>query len=120
MSAVDELLAACAPAERALLEHVRDVVHDEVPGLVEVTSYRLPAFALGEGSSKLVVGGLAAGRRFLSWYPFSGQTIPTLADELAGFETTKGSVHFTVAHPLGDDLLRRLLQVRLAEVRAGH
>lgn len=116
MTAVDDHLATCRPADREALEHVRALVHVELPGVVEVLSYRLPAFALAEGSAKIVVGGFSAGSRFLSWHPFSGGPIAALAAELPGFETTKGSVHCTPDHMLPDELVRRLLRTRLAEI----
>ena len=116
MTAVDDHLANCAPDDRAALVHLRALVHELVPDVVEVLSYRLPAFALAEGSSKMIFGGFSAGTRFLSWYPFSGKTITTLADELAGFETTKGSIHFTPARTLSADLVRLLVHTRIDEI----
>lgn len=119
MSAVDDLLATCSEPDREALAHLRGLVHVLVPGVREVTSYNLPAFQVPQAtSSKGIVAGFAAGRRFLSWYPFSGQVITTLADELAGFETTKGSVHFTARHMLPDDLVALLVTTRLAEITA--
>ena len=43
-------------------------------------------------------------------------TAETLADELAGFETTKGSIHFTPARMLSDDLVRLLVHTRIVEI----
>lgn len=92
-----------------------DIARDLVPGLAQTTSYRLPALTVGP-TSKHVVCGFAAGKCLLSWYPFSSATITTLADELADFETTKESVHFSAGKPLPDALVRQLVIARLAEI----
>lgn len=89
---VDDFLANCTPADRKVLQAMVDIARDLVPDLAQTTSYRLPALTVGP-TSKHVVCGFTAGKRFLSWYPFSSATISTLADELSAFETTKGSVH---------------------------
>ncbi|MGO4957352.1 iron chaperone [Luteococcus sp. Sow4_B9] len=117
MTVVDDYLAGCREEDRDCLEQMRRVVHDCCPGLDEVTSYRLPAFRLhGYTTSKGIVGGFAAGRSFLSWYPFCGRTLVTLADELSGFEQTSGSVHFSALRPLPEELVVRLVHTRLAEI----
>lgn len=37
------------------------------------------------------------------------------AEELAGYRTAKGTVHFTPDTPIPDDLVRRLVRARVAE-----
>lgn len=119
MSAVDDHLATCRPAERALLEHYRELARGRLEAkgceVREVVSYRMPALAVGDGA-KQVVCSFLQNARFCSWYPFSGSIITALADDLAGFETTKGSIHFSVDHPLPDDLVIKLVDTRLAEI----
>lgn len=41
-----------------------------------------------------------------------------LATQLSGLETTSGSVHYSVDHPVLDDLLRRIVELRRAEIDA--
>lgn len=119
MSVVDDFLGGLPAHLAAEFARLRGIVVDELDArdllVVEFTSYNLPTMGLA-ASSKQAVCGFGAGKKFLSWYPFSGRTITTLAGDLAGFETTKGSVHFTPDAPLPEPLVRRLVAVRLDEV----
>ena len=54
-----------------------------------------------------------------SLYPLTDTFLAEHTDELAGFERTTGSVHFTPEHPLPDDLLEALIHARLADLGAG-
>ncbi|GAA1395807.1 DUF1801 domain-containing protein [Luteococcus peritonei] len=118
MTVVDDHLTGLAEPERAALQHLRELVHAEVPGVLEVESYRLPAFAVDQRKGNRIVGGFAAGRRFLSWYTFSGHTLERFADRLAGFETTKSAIHFSPQKMIPDELLLALVRDRLETIRA--
>ena len=63
-----------------------------------------------------VVAGFAAFKHHLSYLPHSGSTLPGLAAELARFEQTKSSLHFAIDQPLPQELVRRLITARLAEI----
>jgi uncharacterized protein YdhG (YjbR/CyaY superfamily) len=73
----------------------------------------MPAFRL-EGK---VVGGFAATAKGCSYHPFSGQTLATLARELAGYSQTRSAVHFGPDRSLPPPLVPKLLRARLAEIR---
>ena|SRR3989442_16028906 len=77
----------------------------------ECISYAIPAFRL-HGK---VVAGFAATTKGCSYFPFSGSTLATLADELEGYDMTKSSLHFDPAEPLPATLLRKLIKARIAE-----
>jgi uncharacterized protein YdhG (YjbR/CyaY superfamily) len=77
----------------------------------ECISYRMPAFRL-DGR---IAAGFAATAKGCSYFPFSGSTLRTLADELADYEQTKSSLHFDPAEPLPRTLVRKLIKARLAE-----
>ena len=101
-----------SPEVAVLLRHVREVIEDEVPGAVPVISYQVAAFKV-RGS---VVCGFAATASGCSLYPFSGTTLAGLGDALKGYSTTKSAIHFAPDHPLDDDLVRRVVRLRLAEI----
>ena len=65
------------------------------------------------------VAGFAAFKNQLSYLPHSGKVLSTLAPELAGYETTKGSLHFPVDAPLPSRLVRQLVAARLGELGLG-
>ena len=63
-----------------------------------------------------VVAGFAAFKNHLSYLPHSGSVLPALAADLAGFEGTKGSLHFPVDQPLPPVLVNKLVMTRLREL----
>lgn len=79
MGAMDDYLAGLARPEREALQHLRELVHAELPQVLEVTSYNLPGFAVDQRRSSRIVGGFAAGRRYRSWYTVSGRTVERFA-----------------------------------------
>ena len=76
-------------------------------------SYRVPAFRV----EAKTIAGFAAFKDHLSYLPFSGSVLPQLADELSGYTMTKSALHFRVDRPLPEQLVKKLIQVRLAESR---
>jgi uncharacterized protein YdhG (YjbR/CyaY superfamily) len=110
---IDEYLAGVPEAQRAALEHVRAVIRSAAPEAEETIGYSVPAFRFEERW----VGGFSASKAHLSYFPFSGSTAGQFAEELEGFETTKGSIHFQPDHPLPDDLIRRMVESRVAANR---
>jgi len=73
----------------------------------------MPAFRL-EGE---VIAGFAAFKSHLSYLPHSGSVLSELRDDLAGYKSTPGSLHFPVDRPLPEALVKKLIAVRLKEAR---
>jgi uncharacterized protein YdhG (YjbR/CyaY superfamily) len=109
---VDEYLGALEEPKRATLETVRRTILAVVPEAEQVISYGVPAFRL-HGQT---VAGLAAFKTHLSYLPFSGSILRQLGGELEGYKMTKSSLHFPVDRPLPKALVKKLIDVRLAEV----
>jgi uncharacterized protein YdhG (YjbR/CyaY superfamily) len=61
-----------------------------------------------------VVAGFEAFKNHLAYLPHSGNVLDDLGDELAGYEYTTGSLHFAIDEPLPDDLVRHLVEAKLA------
>jgi uncharacterized protein YdhG (YjbR/CyaY superfamily) len=110
-TSIDEYLATVTGEKRAALEKLRKVIRAAVPKAEECISYRIPAFRLGGK----IVAGFAATSRGCSYFPFSGKTLATLADELEAYDRTKGALHFDPARPLPAALVRKLVKARIAE-----
>jgi uncharacterized protein YdhG (YjbR/CyaY superfamily) len=110
---IDEYLAAVDGPKRAALEKLRETIRSIVPKAEECISYRMPAFRL-DGK---VVAGFCVRANGCSYFPFSGRTLRTLADDLEGYEMTKGALHFDPAKGLPAALVRKLLKVRVAETK---
>jgi uncharacterized protein YdhG (YjbR/CyaY superfamily) len=109
---IDAYLAGVPEPKRSTLEAVRRAIRDVVPDAEETIAYQVPAFTL-HGK---VVAGFAAFKHHLAYLPHSGQVLDDLGDALAGYERTTGSLHFPVDQPLPDDLVRRLVEAKLARL----
>jgi uncharacterized protein YdhG (YjbR/CyaY superfamily) len=110
---VDEYLRGLSEPKRRTLEALRHTILEIVPDAEQVLSYRVPAFRV-DGR---IVAGFAAFKDHVSYLPFSGSVLGELEDELDGYAMTKSSLHFPVDRPLPETLVRKLIAVRLAEVR---
>jgi uncharacterized protein YdhG (YjbR/CyaY superfamily) len=97
----------------ATLQALRNMILEVVPEAEEGISYRVPAFRVdGE-----VVAGFAAFKGHVSYLPFSGSVLGKLRDDLRGYAMTKSSLHFPIDRPLPKALVKKLIVVRLDEIR---
>ena len=108
---IDQYLGTLDEPKRATLARLRDTIVAIVPDAEQCISYGMPAFKL-HGKT---VAGFAAFKSHLSYLPHSGSVIPQLAEETGGYTKTKGSLHFPVDKPLPKKLVKKLLDVRMAE-----
>ena len=107
---IDEYLAPLAAEKRSALERLRRDIHAAAPGAEECISYGIPAFRLD--GRMLVAFGAAA--RHCAFYP-GAHPVAALADELAAYDTSKGTIRFPPDHPLPATLVRKLVRARVAE-----
>jgi uncharacterized protein YdhG (YjbR/CyaY superfamily) len=107
---IDAYLANLPEPKRGTLERTRVQILAVIPDAEQCISYNMPAFRV-DGK---VIAGFAAFTRHLAYLPHSGSVLPTLASELADYEQTKGSLHFAIDTPLPDDLVRKLVETKLA------
>ncbi len=113
--AVDAYLAALPPDHRALLQRLREQIARVVPEAVETISYGMPAFKVG-GRFLLSYAGW---KKHCSLYPLTDAFLAAHDDELAGFDRTKGSIHFTPDQPLPGPLIDELVRARRADLEGG-
>jgi uncharacterized protein YdhG (YjbR/CyaY superfamily) len=109
---VDAYLDGVPEPQRSTLAMVRATLAALLPDAEQTISYGSPTFKVGGKG----VAGFAAFARHCSYLPMSGSVTAALADELAGYETTKGSVKFSVDEPLPEPVVRALVDARLAEL----
>ncbi len=107
---IDRYLAGIEEPKRSTLEQLRQSILRVIPEADECISYGMPAFRL----NGRVVAGFAAFKNHLSYVPHSGSVLDKISDDLVGYSMTKGSLHFPVDQPLPDELVEKLLTVRLA------
>ena len=111
---IDEYLERLGEPQRTTLETLRRTILDLLPDAEQGLSYGHPAFKV-DGTA---VAGFAAHSAHLNYLPFSGSVVASLGGELDGYRTTKGSVQFGLDHQLPPQLVRRLVETRLAELRS--
>jgi uncharacterized protein YdhG (YjbR/CyaY superfamily) len=110
---IEQFLDGVPPDKRRALQHLRDEIRRLVPEATESISYGVPAFKLG--GRPLVSFGAA--RDHCTFYVQSPAVIEAFAQDLAGFRLSKGSVQFSPERPIPADLVRQLVEARIAEVR---
>ena len=113
--AVDAYLARLPADQKAALSALRSMLQSLLAGHSECLSYAMPGFRQPGPNGKMVAG-YAAFAKNLGFYPHSGNIIPALAADCAGFKTSKSGVLFTPDHPLPATLVARIITARQAEI----
>jgi uncharacterized protein YdhG (YjbR/CyaY superfamily) len=109
---IDEYLARLPVESRSALQKVRQAVHAAAPKAEECISYGMPAFRL----NGQLIAGFKAAASHCSFHPMSGDTVATLEDDLAGYDTSKGTIRFPARTGLPATLVRKLVKARIAAV----
>jgi uncharacterized protein YdhG (YjbR/CyaY superfamily) len=108
---IDDYLSGLSADERAALEKVRRAIRSAAPKAEECISYGIPAFRL---NGKVLVGFKAAAKH-CAFHPMSGATVAALKEDLAGYDTSPGTIRFQPTDPLPARLIRKLVRARIAE-----
>jgi len=109
---IDEYLAGVSDDQRAALEKLRKTIKSAAPTADECISYQLAAFRL-DGRPLVAFGASAS---HCAFYPMSGSTVAAFKDELAGYQTSKGTIRFQPSKPLPASLVKKMVKARIAEV----
>jgi uncharacterized protein YdhG (YjbR/CyaY superfamily) len=110
-SQIDAVLAGLPADQRAALQSLRETIAAAAPDAVEAMSYGAPAFRYRD--HPLV--SFNAARTHCALYVMSPRVIERHEAELAGFDTSKGTIRFTPAKPLPTVLVTKLVRARMAE-----
>jgi uncharacterized protein YdhG (YjbR/CyaY superfamily) len=111
LNTIDEYLAGLSQENRTALQKVRRAVHAAAPEAEECISYGMPAFRL---NGKLIAG-FKATANHCSFHPMSRDTVATLKADLAGYETSRGTIRFSARAGLPATLVRKLVKARISE-----
>jgi uncharacterized protein YdhG (YjbR/CyaY superfamily) len=112
MGTVDDYLSSLPEPERDAYQRILAIAVSIAPSAEQGVSYGMAALRYG-GKPLL---GFKSAKNHLAVFPFSPQVIERTAELLAGFELSKGTVRFTVARPLPEEAVRRLVAERVAEI----
>lgn len=111
---IDEYLAPLTDDKRAALEKLRAAIRAAAPAAEECISYDIPGFRL---DGRLLVS-FGAAAKHCAFYP-GAHPVRAHHDELAAYDTNKGTIRFQPDHPLPATLVHKLVRTRIAE-RVGH
>lgn len=103
------------PADvQTVLETVRRTIREAAPDATETIAYDLPAYKL-DGKPLVYFGGF---KNHIGLY-----ATPTghsaFAEELSKYRQGKGSVQFPLSEPMPLDLITRIVQFRVDQLRGG-
>lgn len=112
--AVEAYLANLPEPARTTLQKLRASVRAAAgPDATERISYQMPAFRY-KGS----LVWYAAFKEHCSFFPGSSSLFEDLAEDLAGYSTSKGTIRFPLDTPLPASLVRKIVRRRMAENEA--
>ncbi len=108
-TSIDEYIGTFPEDVQKLLEEMRATIKAAAPEAVEKISYQMPTFFL---KGNLVH--FAAYKEHIGFYP-APSGIQAFQKELSVYKNAKGSVQFPIDKPLPLELVRRIVQFRVAE-----
>jgi uncharacterized protein YdhG (YjbR/CyaY superfamily) len=106
---IDEYIAACPEEVQSILQELRAAIRASAPQAEEKISYQMPTFFM---NGNLVH--FAAHKNHIGFYP-TPSGILAFKQELSIYESAKGSVQFPLNQPIPLELVRRIVEFRVAE-----
>jgi uncharacterized protein YdhG (YjbR/CyaY superfamily) len=110
LQTVDDYLALVPEPARSTLQRMRTAIRSAVPAeTTEAISYGIPAF-----NYKGPLVWFAAFSNHCSFFP-TASVIKAFKNDLKGYKTSEGTIHFPVDKPLPAALVKKMVKARLAE-----
>lgn len=108
---IDRYLATVPEPARASLQQLRNTILSLVPDAEEVISYQVPTIKYA--GHPLV--SFAAAKKHCSFYGMSPAVTNTMQKELAGYDTSPGTIRFPFDKPLPATLVKKIIRARMKE-----
>ncbi|MDV3222004.1 iron chaperone [Intrasporangium sp.] len=113
MGTVTDYLAGIEEADRrAALARVIELARGLVPDAEEGVGYGMPAL---RHRGKPLIAAVAAAQH-LSLFPFSSAVVEAVAADLDGYSLSKGTIRFDADRPVPDEVVERIVRMRVAEI----
>ncbi len=109
MTVIDDYLTTVEPSKRKELERIRTLAKQSVPDAEEAIVYGMPTLKY-RGKPFL---GFDAHKHHIGIYPYSGEVVETLKDQLLGYGFSKGAIRVPLDHPISEEMLRQIIELRL-------
>jgi uncharacterized protein YdhG (YjbR/CyaY superfamily) len=106
---IDEYIAGFPPDVQVILQQIRATIRAAAPDAQETINYQIPTFAL---HGNLVH--FAAFKAHIGFYP-APSGMQQFKQALSIYKGAKGSVQFPLDQPMPYDLIREIVQFRVAE-----
>ena len=106
---IDQYIAGFPKEVQKLLKKLRATIKNAAPEAEEIINYGVPTFRLN--GNLVHFGGYT---KHIGFYP-TPSGIQKFAQELSGYETSKGSVKFPLDNPLPYDLVAKIVAFRVRE-----
>jgi uncharacterized protein YdhG (YjbR/CyaY superfamily) len=113
---IDRYLSGVDGPKRTTLTKLRESILKVIPEADQGISYGMPAFRV-KGK---VVAGFAAFKNHLTYSPHSGSVLDQLNAELDSYSRTKSALRFPIDEPLPEELVEKLVRVRLRQAFSEH
>lgn len=110
-ASIDEYIATFPEETQRLLQQMRETIHAAAPEAKEKISYQIPTFAL---NGNLI--SFAAFKKHIGVYPIPAGT-EEFQQKVETYRAAKSSLHFPLNQPLPLELIRQLVQFRVAETQ---
>lgn len=114
MGEVTDYYATLPIEVRELFDCIRLRAIELVPELEEGRSYGMPTL-LYHGKGLLST---MQTKTHLALYPHSSEVVTRVADRLTGYSLSRGTIRFSVAKPLPDDVVDDVIRLRAQELGA--
>jgi uncharacterized protein YdhG (YjbR/CyaY superfamily) len=112
---IDEYLADVPEPARSTLNKIRAAIRSAAPAeATETISYKMPAFRY-----KGVLVWFAAFSDHCSLFP-TAAIVEAFKNDLKGYSTSKGTIHFPLDKPLPTTLLKKIVKARVAQIEMKH
>lgn len=112
-NSIDEYIAELPPETQKLLEEMRAIIKAVAPEATETISYAIPTFDLN-GHHLVHFAGFS---KHIGFYPVPS-AMAAFEEELKPYKSGKGSAQFPLDQPLPKDLIRRIVEFRVAESKS--
>ena len=110
---VDAYLATTPRELRTVLENLRKAIRAAAPKAEELISYQIPTYKYHGPLVHFV-----ARENHCSFIAVSKTVLEKFKNELADFDTSGTTIHFTIENPLSPALVKKIVKARVAENEA--
>jgi len=108
---VEEYLAGVPEPARATLQKMRAIIRSAAPAeTTEKISYGMPAFHY-----KRSLVALGAFKDHCSLFPMGSSVLNDIRDEVKPYLVSKGTLHFPIDKPMPAALVKKIVELRVAQ-----